>query len=200
MPVIGVISDTHGLLRPEAVAALEGSEIILHAGDVGDLAILDALGRIAPVYAVYGNTDYGAVRSGLPRSVVVDLLAGIMLTLGAVTTLASLLFGYAELPVSQRSLSSRDATRMWIELGRSRPGEITGLVTGPLTNLALAIRRDPELPRLLNRLVLMGGAFQHQGNTTPTSEWNIAVDPEAAAEVFAAFSGLPPLSLMISLI
>ncbi|KZF10505.1 nucleoside hydrolase, partial [Rhodococcus sp. EPR-279] len=100
--------------------------------------------------------------------------------------------GYAELPVSTRPLSDRDATTMWIELVRSRPGEITGLVTGPLTNLALAIRRDPELPRLLKRLVLMGGAFQHQGNTTPTSEWNIAVDPEAAAEVFAAFSGLPP--------
>lgn len=100
--------------------------------------------------------------------------------------------GYAELPVSTRSLSSRDATTMWIELVRSRPGEITGLVTGPLTNLALAVRRDPELPHLLGRLVVMGGAFQHQGNTTPTSEWNIAVDPEAAAEVFAAFSGLPP--------
>ena len=100
--------------------------------------------------------------------------------------------GYAELPVSTRSLSDRDATTMWVELVRSRPGEITGLVTGPLTNLALAIRRDPELPRLLKRLVLMGGAFQHQGNTTPTTEWNIAVDPEAAAEVFAAFSGLPP--------
>lgn len=99
--------------------------------------------------------------------------------------------GYAELPASPRSLSPRDATTMWIELTRSRPGEITGLVTGPLTNLALAIRRDPELPRLLKRLVLMGGAFQHQGNTTPTSEWNIAVDPEAAAEVFTAFSGLP---------
>lgn len=99
--------------------------------------------------------------------------------------------GYAELPVSSRDLSARDATTMWIELIRSRPGEITGLVTGPLTNLALAVRRDPELPRLLKRLVLMGGAFQHQGNTTPTSEWNIAVDPEAAAEVFAAFSGLP---------
>ncbi|RMB75867.1 nucleoside hydrolase [Rhodococcus sp. SBT000017] len=100
--------------------------------------------------------------------------------------------GYAELPVSTRPLSDRDATTMWVELVRSRPGEITGLVTGPLTNLALAIRRDPELPRLLKRLVLMGGAFQHQGNTTPTSEWNIAVDPEAAAEVFSAFSGLPP--------
>ncbi|MDV6261706.1 nucleoside hydrolase [Rhodococcoides yunnanense] len=99
--------------------------------------------------------------------------------------------GYAELPVSPRPLSPRDATTMWIELVRSHPGEITGLVTGPLTNLALAIRLDPELPRLLKRLVLMGGAFQHQGNTTPTSEWNIAVDPEAAAEVFAAFSGLP---------
>ena len=64
--------------------------------------------------------------------------------------------GYAELPVSPRLLSSRDATTMWIELVRSHPGEITGLVTGPLTNLALAIRRDPELPQLLKRLVLMG--------------------------------------------
>lgn len=99
--------------------------------------------------------------------------------------------GYAELPPSTRSLSERDATTAWVELARERPGEITGLVTGPLTNLAKAIRIEPELPRLLKRLVLMGGAFQHPGNTTPTSEWNIAVDPEAAAEVFAAFSGTP---------
>lgn len=99
--------------------------------------------------------------------------------------------GYAELPVSSRGLSDRDATAMWIEVVRSRPGEVVGLVTGPLTNLALAVRRDPELPRLMKRLVLMGGAFEHPGNTTPTSEWNVAVDPEAAAEVFAAFSGLP---------
>ncbi|MHB1191873.1 MAG: metallophosphoesterase family protein [Longimicrobiales bacterium] len=71
--IIGVISDTHGLLRPEAVAALEGSELILHAGDVGDLRILDELGRIAPVHAVYGNTDWGEVRGRLPRTVEVDL-------------------------------------------------------------------------------------------------------------------------------
>ena len=99
--------------------------------------------------------------------------------------------GYAELPRSARALSERDAATAWVELARERPGEITGLVTGPLTNLATAIRVEPELPQLLKRLVVMGGAFQHPGNTTPTSEWNIAVDPEAASEVFAAFSGLP---------
>jgi len=53
--VIGVISDTHGLLRPEAVAALRGVEHILHAGDVGDAFILDQLGQIAPVTAIRGK-------------------------------------------------------------------------------------------------------------------------------------------------
>ncbi len=73
MRVIGVISDTHGLLRSEALAALEGSALILHAGDVGRLSILDELARIAPVHAVYGNTDFGEVRRALPRTRVVDL-------------------------------------------------------------------------------------------------------------------------------
>lgn len=75
MRLIGVISDTHGLLRPEAETALAGSQLILHAGDVGDSRILDALARIAPVHAVYGNTDHGEVRARLPRSAVVDLRA-----------------------------------------------------------------------------------------------------------------------------
>jgi uncharacterized protein len=57
---VGVISDTHGLLRPEAVAVLRGSEHILHAGDLGDPAIIDRLGEIAPVTAVRGNVDYWA--------------------------------------------------------------------------------------------------------------------------------------------
>ena len=55
--VIGVISDTHGLLRPEALAALQGSDRIIHAGDIGDPAILDKLAEIAPVTAVRGNVD-----------------------------------------------------------------------------------------------------------------------------------------------
>lgn len=95
--------------------------------------------------------------------------------------------GYAVLPTPIRPLSDRHATEVWIDAVRRRPGEITGLVTGPLTNLALAVRLDPELPRLLKRLVVMGGAFHYPGNTTPASEWNIAVDPEAARVVIEAF-------------
>lgn len=99
--------------------------------------------------------------------------------------------GYAELPAPTRTLSNRHAVEVWADAARSRPGEVVGLVTGPLTNLALALRIEPELPQLLKRLVIMGGAFNHPGNTTPTTEWNIAVDPESAKIVFDAFSGLP---------
>jgi putative phosphoesterase len=58
--IIGVISDTHGLLRPEALAALQGSDYIIHAGDVGDPQILSELAAIAPLTAVCGNVDHGA--------------------------------------------------------------------------------------------------------------------------------------------
>src|SRR5580692_3689033 len=57
--IIGVISDTHGLLRPEALAALQGSDYIIHAGDVGDPQILNELAAIAPLTAVRGNVDHG---------------------------------------------------------------------------------------------------------------------------------------------
>ena len=56
---LGILSDTHGLLRPEALERVAGCDRILHAGDVGDPAILDKLGEIAPVTAVRGNTDHG---------------------------------------------------------------------------------------------------------------------------------------------
>jgi len=70
---IGVISDTHGLLRPQAVAALQGSMLIIHAGDVGSPDILDALRRIAPVVAVRGNVDTGPWAERLPDTEVVQL-------------------------------------------------------------------------------------------------------------------------------
>ena len=70
---VGVISDTHGLLRPEALRALAGSERILHAGDIGKPEVLDALARIAPVVAVRGNNDAGAWAEKLPASEVVEL-------------------------------------------------------------------------------------------------------------------------------
>ena len=66
--IIGVISDTHGLLRPEAVRALEGSNYIIHAGDVGDPAILSRLNQIAPVTAVRGNIDIESWARKLPQN------------------------------------------------------------------------------------------------------------------------------------
>lgn len=71
--LIGVISDTHGLLRREALAAFRGVEHILHAGDVGDIAILDALRKIAPVTAIRGNVDVAGACAELPATDVVEL-------------------------------------------------------------------------------------------------------------------------------
>ena len=71
--VAGVISDTHGFLRPEAAAALDGVEHIIHAGDVGKREVLDALRQIAPVTAVRGNVDRGSWAEELPLSVEVRL-------------------------------------------------------------------------------------------------------------------------------
>lgn len=65
---VGVISDTHGLLRPEVFEAFEGVELILHAGDIGGDDILIELQAIAPVYAVRGNMDYGAWSEDIPAS------------------------------------------------------------------------------------------------------------------------------------
>lgn len=73
MRTIGVISDTHGLLREEALEALDGSELILHAGDVGDPRILERLAAIAPVHAVRGNTDWGPWADALPTTEAVEL-------------------------------------------------------------------------------------------------------------------------------
>jgi putative phosphoesterase len=70
---LGVISDTHGLLRPEAVAALAGCDRIVHAGDVGDRAILDDLTRIAPVAAIRGNVDRGDLARQLPPSATIEM-------------------------------------------------------------------------------------------------------------------------------
>ena len=74
---IGLIADTHGLLRPEAIDALRGSDRIVHAGDIGDPGILDALAEIAPLTAIRGNNDTGAWARDLPDAahVVVDGVA-----------------------------------------------------------------------------------------------------------------------------
>jgi putative phosphoesterase len=70
--IVGLISDTHGLMRPEALAALKGSDLIIHAGDVGRPEIIQELGAVAPVVPVRGNVDTGAWASQLPLTAVVE--------------------------------------------------------------------------------------------------------------------------------
>jgi putative phosphoesterase len=73
MPRVGLISDTHGLLRPQAVAFLRGSDFIVHAGDVGDGALLDELRELAPVTVVRGNNDKGAWADSLAATEVLTI-------------------------------------------------------------------------------------------------------------------------------
>ncbi len=109
--------------------------------------------------------------------------------------------GYAELPPTQRRLTAYDATTAWVEAAHAHPGTLIGLVTGPLTNLALALRAEPELPGMLGQLVIMGGVFGDDADpqADPLAEWNIRVDPEAANEVFAGWSGRRRLPIVCGL-
>ncbi len=95
--------------------------------------------------------------------------------------------GYAELPPPARPLSDRFGPDVIVAEAQRRPGELTLVTLGPLTNLAIALLREPELPGLLRRWVLMGGSYRSAGNTAPTTEWNIHCDPDAARLCFTAF-------------
>lgn len=108
--------------------------------------------------------------------------------------------GRATVPPPAAAPSQRSAAQLIVEEARARPGEITLVALGPLTNVATAVLWEPELPRLLKRLVIMGGTFREAGNTTPVTEWNMTVDPEAAACVLRRFGrDGAPLPLMMGL-
>ena len=153
--------------------------------------------------AVAGNTD---ARQAAVNTQAVLELAGrpdIEVAIGRETPLVRALettpethgprgLGYAELPPPANPLSQRHASDLIIEEARRRSGEVTLITLGPLTNLAVAVLREPELPRLLKSWVLMGGSYRSPGNTAPTIEWNIHVDPDAAKVAFAAWEGAAP--------
>jgi inosine-uridine nucleoside N-ribohydrolase len=82
---------------------------------------------------------------------------------------------------------AEDAAEAILRASRARPGELTLVTLGPLTNVALALQREPDLPHRLRRLVMMVGSYRSPGNTAPTMEWNAGVDPEALAAVLAAW-------------
>ncbi len=93
------------------------------------------------------------------------------------------------LPESAAVIQAPSGPEFIVQQARANPGTITLICTAPLTNLAVALSLEPELPRLIRRVVVMGGAFTVAGNTTPVAEFNAYVDPEAAAIV--ARSALP---------
>lgn len=107
--------------------------------------------------------------------------------------------GYAKVPEMPDRISDEDFLAVWARAlddptpfyyGGQRPPVVL-LLTGPLTNLAVALEHDPDLVDRFDRIVIMGGAFGHPGNTTELAEWNTWCDPDAAQRVFAHFAGKP---------
>ena len=97
--------------------------------------------------------------------------------------------GYASLPEPDEPRGVVHAVDALVAAARAHAGRLALVATGPLTNIALAVMHEPELPRLVRRFVIMGGAYAVHGNVTPSAEFNIWHDPEAARIVFRAFGG-----------
>jgi purine nucleosidase len=98
--------------------------------------------------------------------------------------------GHAVLPEPDEPAHSPHAVDSIVAAAQAHAGRLILVATGPLTNIALAVMREPELPRLVKRFVIMGGAYSEPGNVTPSAEFNIWHDPEAARVVFRAFGGV----------
>ena len=155
--------------------------------------------EIRAVTCVAGNVE--AIQVGINTRAILELAgrADIEVALGREVPLARALvttpethgplgMGDSVLPPPTRQISPRHAVDLIIEEARRSPGELTLVALGPLTNVAVAVLREPRLPLLLRRLVIMGGAYGAPGNTTPVGEWNVSVDPEAMAVVLRAWS------------
>jgi putative phosphoesterase len=143
---VGVISDTHGLLRPEAVEALRGSEVILHAGDVGGSHVLQELGALAPVIPVRGNVDGGWARL-LPERRRLDLGGVAVLVLHDRALLGLdpvreglgvVVFGHSHQPLAERRKGV-----LWFNPGSAGP-------------------RRLRLPVSVGRLVIEDGRVRHR--------------------------------------
>jgi len=126
---VGVISDTHGLLREEALAALRGSDVILHAGDIGSPEVLKALERIAPTHAVRGNNDRDAWGRSLPLTEVVQLGAHLVYLLHDIADIdvdpaaagfAAVIYGHSHKP----RIEERDGV-LYLNPGSAGPRRFT---------------------------------------------------------------------------
>lgn len=168
------------------------------------LAILLALAspevRVEGLTIVHGNcsTDQGTVNAlsvlELAQAAHVPVAKGCSLPLVQPSLLApethgAAGIGYAQLPPPETQPVAQHAVDFLIEKILAAPGEITLVSIGPLTNLAMTIRREPRIVEATREVVIMGGAIRHEGNTTPLAEFNTYVDPHAAHIVY--HSGIP---------
>jgi uncharacterized protein len=142
---IGVISDTHGLLRPEALEALRGSKAIIHAGDIGKPEVLERLREIAPVHAVRGNVDWGDWAKALPVSEVVEVEG---------------LFLYVLHDLNELDLDPKAAGFRAVIFGHSHKPHLEERQGILFLNPGSAGPRRFKLPVSLARLELEGGALQ----------------------------------------
>ena len=122
---VGVISDTHGLLRPQALDALRGSDLIIHGGDVGDPALLAPLRALAPLFVVRGNVDRGGWANALPMTALVDVGALTFYVLHNIAELdldpptvgfAAVIYGHSHQP----SIETRDGV-LYLNPGSAGP-------------------------------------------------------------------------------
>lgn len=163
--------------------ALASPELELEALTVvmGNCSTVQGVANALSVLELAGAAHI-PVASGLDRPLLQPLLT-------APETHGSTGLGYAHLPPPSHSPANRHAVDLLIERIMAAPGKITVVAIAPLTNLALAIRREPALLEAIREVIIMGGALRHEGNTTPLAEFNVYVDPHAAHIIY--HSGLP---------
>ena len=162
------------LASPEV--KLEGLTVV-SGNTFASQGVLNALGVLELVGA-----EGIPVAQGVPIPLVQPLLI-------AAETHGEIGIGYAQLPLPHQKPIQKHAVDWIIETVLSNPREITLVAIGPLTNIAMAVRREPRLVEAIPEVIIMGGAIRVGGNTTPLAEYNTFCDPHAAHIVF--HSGLP---------
>jgi purine nucleosidase len=175
------VDDAHALMATLAHPDAEVGAIITVVGNVplarttaNACTILDAMGADVPVYA-------GCAHPLIQESSWATEFHG------------KDGLGDAGLAPSTRAIEAEHGVNALVRIANESPGEWTLLAIGPLTNVAMATRLDPDLPKKFARLVIMGGAVRAMGNSTTTAEFNVLGDPEAAAIVFRTW---PKLTLV----
>jgi len=176
------VDDAHAIMaafahpetQVEAITTVAGN-VSLERTTANACTILDILEQDVPVYAGCGQPLVGdAVDAGYFHGE--DGL------------------GDSGYPPSPRQVADEHAVNALVRLANESPGELTLVAIGPLTNVGLATRLDPALPKKYRRLVVMGGSIRGVGNVTTAAEFNAYADPEATAIVFDAWPGLTLVS------